>query len=140
VVDRVFVGDRDKTDVLALWIRSSHASRSWSPQPAFSLNQPAIPRNVIGIRVRIDEKPNGLSGQPPQRGKNAFGLSWRTRIHDKGTFVANLHDDVGACTREHVHLTLDRKNLDALNDERWGRRGQRYRSNRLLPECARACD
>jgi hypothetical protein len=67
-------------------------------------------------------------------------LSWCTRIDHQDTFVANLHDNIGACTREHVHLTLDRENLDAIDDERWGRRGQRDGSNRLLPGCARACD
>ena len=66
-----------------------------------------VPAHVIRMDVRIDDDANRPFRQLANRGHHRRRRRRQGRIDQEDTFTADLHGDVAAGARQHVHVLLD---------------------------------
>ena len=74
-------------------------------QPGFG--QPAVSAHVIRLCARINNVASGQFGQFSDRGQNAVGGAFGTRIHQHDAIDPDLNADISASPGDHVKVRPD---------------------------------
>ena len=114
--------DGDDADILPLrttspaaWLRPACA--------ALRLHDHIVAGDVIAIGVGVNEKPDRSIRETADGREQPLPLTGSAGVDDERAFLADLHGDVRAGADDHVHVALDRKDLETVDDERRGRPG-----------------
>ena len=75
---------------------------------------------MITIGIRVDEIPDRAIRQTAHSRKQPLALSRSTAIDDKRALIADLDANVRARADDHVHVALDGKDLETVDNE-WRR-------------------